>query len=163
MKLTKSKYNKLLESIGTTLQTARQNAVNAINIELVQANWLIGKYIIEYEQQGKERAEYGTELIVSLAKDLKLRFGKGFSRSNLQLMRQFYIKYPELGKLLKKPQIRQTVSGKLLSWSHYAELLTITDDLARSFYEKQAIKENWGFREMNMTCNATSGNFIIRM
>lgn len=137
MKVSKTKYNELLDNIGSTLQNARENAAKAVNVELVNANWLIGKYIVEYEQQGTERANYGVELLVSLSKDLKTRFGKGFSRSNLKLMRLFYIKYPKY----------QTVSG-ILSWSHYAELLTVSDDLARSFYEKQSIKENWGFREM---------------
>jgi len=137
MKLTKSKYNELLHNIGSTLQKARENALRAINTELVKANWETGRHIVEYEQHGKEKADYGSALLKSLAKDLKIKYGKGFSKSNIYLCRQFYIKYP----------IFQTVSGKL-SWSHYAELLTVSDDLARSFYEKQAIKENWGFREM---------------
>jgi hypothetical protein len=163
IKLTTAKYNKLLVNITSTLQRARENAIKAINTELVSVNWLIGKYIVEYEQQGIERAEYGTELLVLLSKDLKTRFGKGFSRSSLQLMRLFYIKYPGF-HAPRKGQIRQTVSGKssksqaspgiLLSWSHYAELLTISDDLARSFYEKQAIKENWSFREMKRQINS---------
>jgi predicted nuclease of restriction endonuclease-like (RecB) superfamily len=158
MPLSKQNYSELIDSIGSTLQRARENAIKAVNTELVKANWLIGKYIVEYEQQGKERAEYGTELLVSLSKDLKVHFGKGFSRSNLQLMRLFYVKYPDFQTQFEPNQIRQTVSGKseksqtlsgiLLSWSHYAELLTVSDDLARMFYEKQAIKENWSFREM---------------
>lgn len=158
MKPVKSKYYELLDNIGSTLQRARENAVHAINIELIKANWVIGKYIVEYEQEGKQRAEYGTELLATLSRDLKTKFGKGFSRSNLQLMRLFYIKYPNFQTASGKIEIRQTVSGKsekrqtasgiLLSWSHYAELLTVSDDLARNFYEKQALKENWSFREM---------------
>ena len=134
---TKSKYNELLNNIGSTFQNAKKNAIKAINTELVKANWEIGKYIIKYEQNGKEKAEYGSSLLTNLAKDLKIKYGKGFSKSNIYLCRQFYIKYPKF----------QTVSG-ILSWSHYAELLTVSDDLARSFYEKQTIKENWSFREM---------------
>lgn len=137
MKISKTKYTELLDNIGSTLQKARENAVKAVNNELVKANWEIGQYIVEYEQHGKEKAEYGSALLTNLAKDLKIKYGKGFSKSNIYLCRQFYIKYPKF----------QTVSGKL-SWSHYAELLTVSDDLARSFYEKQTIKENWGFREM---------------
>jgi len=72
----------------------------------VKANWIIGRHIVEFEQQGKERAGYGTELLVSLFKDLKTRFGKGFSRSNLQLMRLFYIKYPNFQAMFGKPEIR---------------------------------------------------------
>ncbi|HJV78939.1 MAG TPA: PDDEXK nuclease domain-containing protein [Paludibacter sp.] len=137
MSLSKNKYNQLLDNIGTTLQKAKENAIKAINTELVKANWEIGRHIVEFEQQGKEKADYGSALLTNLAKDLKIKYGKGFSKSNIYLCRLFYIKYPKF----------QTVSGKL-SWSHYAELLTVSDDLARSFYEKQSIKENWSFREM---------------
>lgn len=143
LNLSKNKYNELLNSIGSTLQRARENAVKAINNELVRANWEIGRNIVEYEQHGKEKAEYGSSLLTNLAKDLKLKHGKGFSKSNIYLCRQFFIKYPKF----------QTVSGKL-SWSHYSELLTVSDDLARSFYEKQAIKENWSLREMKRQIDA---------
>jgi predicted nuclease of restriction endonuclease-like (RecB) superfamily len=144
MKLTAKKYNQLLDNIGTTLQKAKENAVKAINTELVKANWEIGKHIVEFEQYGREKADYGSSLLTSLAKDLKTKYGKGFSKSNIYLCRLFYIKYPKF----------QTVSGKL-SWSHYAELLTISDELARSFYEKQGIKENWSFREMKRQIDAS--------
>lgn len=137
MKLIQNKYNELLDNIGSTLQKAKENAIKAINTELVKANWEIGRHIVEFEQQGKEKADYGSALLTNLSKDLKSRFGKGFSKSNIYLCRQFYIKYPKF----------QTVSGKL-SWSHYAELLTVSDDLERNFYEKQGVKENWTFREM---------------
>ncbi|MEQ1734079.1 MAG: PDDEXK nuclease domain-containing protein [Bacteroidia bacterium] len=137
MPLTNASYNQLVTAIGTTLQTARENAFKAVNTELVKANWEIGKHIVEFEQQGKQKADYGSALLANLARDLKLNFGKGFSRSNLQVMRLFYIAYP----------ICQTLSGKL-SWSHYAELTTISNELARSFYEKQTVIENWSYREM---------------
>jgi predicted nuclease of restriction endonuclease-like (RecB) superfamily len=131
------KYSELIDSIGLTLQKARENAIKAINTELVEANWEIGRYIVEFEQEGKDKADYGSSLLTNLAKDLKTRYGKGFSKSNIYLCRQFYLVYPKF----------QTVSGKL-NWSHYAELLTISDNLARNFYEQQAIKENWSFREL---------------
>lgn len=131
------KYNQLIDSIGSTIEKARDNAIRAVNAELVKANWQIGRYIVDFEQQGKQKAEYGSFLLANLAKDLKVKYGKGYSKSNIYLCRQFFIKYPKF----------QTVSGKL-SWSHYAELLTISDDLARNFYEKQTVKENWSFREM---------------
>lgn len=137
MKVTANKYHQLLNNIGATLQRARANAIKAINSELVKANWEIGRYIVEFEQHGKEKADYGSALLTTLSKDLKNNYGKGFSKSNIYLCRMFYIRYPKF----------QTVSGKL-SWSHYSELLTISDDLARNFYEKQTIKENWSFREM---------------
>jgi predicted nuclease of restriction endonuclease-like (RecB) superfamily len=137
MKPIVNKYSQLLDNIGSALQRARENAVKAINTELIKANWEIGRHIVEFEQHGKEKADYGSALLTSLAKDLKAKYGKGFSKSNIYLCRLFYLRYQKF----------QTLSGKL-SWSHYAELLTVSDDLARNFYEKQSIKENWSFREM---------------
>ncbi|MDL2228394.1 DUF1016 N-terminal domain-containing protein [Bacteroidales bacterium OttesenSCG-928-K03] len=142
MQLTDNTYNQLISNIGVTLQKARENAFKAINHELVKANWEIGKHIIEYEQHGNKKADYGSSLLTNIAKDLKIVYGKGFSKSTIYLCRQFYLKYP----------IFQTVSGKL-SWSHYAELLTVSDDLARAFYEKQAVIENWSSRELKRQIN----------
>ncbi len=130
-------YQKLVDSIGITIESARQRAIQAVNNELLKANWEIGRYIVEYEQHGNEKAEYGSSLLTNLSKDLKSRFGKGFSKSNIYLMRQFYLKY----------QIFQSVTGKL-TWTHYADLLGVSDDYARGFYEKQAINENWSVREL---------------
>jgi predicted nuclease of restriction endonuclease-like (RecB) superfamily len=130
-------YQKLVDSIGITIESARQRAIQAVNNELLKANWEIGKYIVEYEQHGNEKAEYGSSLLTNLSKDLKSRFGKGFSKSNIYLMRQFYLKY----------QIFQSVTGKL-TWTHYAELLGVSDDIARGFYEKQAVNDNWSVREL---------------
>ena len=137
MNISIQKYSILVDRIGSTLKQARENAIHAVNTELVKANWEIGRHIVEFEQEGKEKAEYGSALLANLAKDLKNKYGNGFSKSNIYLCRQFYLKYPTF----------QTVSGKL-SWSHYADLLTISDDLARSFYEKQTVNENWSLREM---------------
>lgn len=130
-------YQKLVDSIGVTIESARQSAILAVNNELLKANWEIGKYIVEYEQHGNEKAEYGSSLLTNLSKDLKSRFGKGFSKSNIYLMRQFFLKY----------QIFQSVTGKL-TWTHYAELLGVSDDFARGFYEKQAVNDHWSVREL---------------
>lgn len=130
-------YQKLIDTIGITIENARHRAYQAANYELLKANWEVGKYIVEYEQQGNVKAEYGTSLLANLSKDLKSRFGRGFSKSNIYLMRQFFIKY----------QIFQSVIGKL-TWTHYAELLGVSDDFARAFYENQAINENWSVREL---------------
>lgn len=143
MQLKSHTYNQLLYNIERTLRESRVSAIKAINHELIKANWEIGKHIVEYEQNGNEKADYGSALLTNIAKDLKIIYGKGFSKSNIYLYRQFYIKYP----------IFQTVSGKL-SWSLYAELLTVSDDLARSFYEKQAILENWSYRELKRQINS---------
>ncbi|MES2618434.1 MAG: PDDEXK nuclease domain-containing protein [Bacteroidota bacterium] len=137
MKPSKNKYNDLLTNIGETIETARQNAIKAVNTELVKANWEIGRHIIKFEQHGHERAEYGSELLTKLSRDLKLLYGKGFGRRNVLDMRRFYVAYP----------IWQTVSAKL-SWSHFVVLLGISDETARKFYEKQSIQENWSIREL---------------
>jgi hypothetical protein len=130
-------YQQLIEKIGNTYQSAKGKIYSAVNVEMLYAYWEIGKEIIEFEQDGKLKAEYGKQLLENLAKDLSLHYGKGFSRSNLQYMRLLYYYYP----------ICQTLSGKL-TWSHYIELVSIDDKLAREFYEKQAITENWTIREL---------------
>ena len=137
MNITKDKYNELLKNIGLTLNKARENAVKAINAELVKANWEIGRHIIEFEQHGNERAEYGSNLLARLSKDLRTHHGKGFGRRNLLDMRRFFLAYPKW----------QTVSAKL-SWSHYVLLISITEDSARSFYLKQVLNENLSVREL---------------
>jgi len=137
MKPSKTNYKNLLDNIGQAIETARLNAVKAVNNELVKANWEIGRHIVEYEQQGQERAEYGSELLTRLSKDLRQQYGKGFGRRNVLDMRRFYLAYPKW----------QTLSAKL-SWSHFIVLLGVSDDTARKFYEKQAIHENWSKREL---------------
>lgn len=133
----KPKYRKLLSDIGHTIDAARHNAVNAINIQLVKANWEIGRHIVEFEQEGQERAEYGSDLLARLSKDLTLAYGKGFGRRNILDMRRFYLTY----------QKWQTVSAKL-SWSHYIVLIGISNNVARKFYERQAINEKPTVREL---------------
>lgn len=132
-----NEYQLLLKKIGETYTYHKSKAVNFVNKELLLSYWKIGEYIVHFEQKGKLKAEYGKQLLIRLAKDLKVKYGKGFSRSNLYQMRQFYLKYP----------ILQTVSGEL-TWSHYVELLTISDDLARNFYQKQTLIEGWSIREL---------------
>ncbi len=136
-------YRLLLNSISSLLEHARAKAYSAVNEILVKTYWEVGQQIVEFEQKGKEKAEYGRQLLDSLATDLKIKAGKGFSRSNLYLMRLFYLKYPKI----------QTVSGKF-SWSHYAELLGVSDDLARGFYEQQCLIEKWTVRELNRQINS---------
>ena len=104
---------------------------------MVHSYWEIGQYIIEYEQKGHSKAEYGSEVLKRLSRDLTDRYGKGFSRSNVFYMRKRYATYPELGQL-----------SSILSWSHYVELMKLDDDLERSFYEKECESEHWGVREL---------------
>ena len=130
-------YDRLLVSVGKTLEQGRQQAVYAVNSAMVRTYWEIGRQIVEYEQHGNEKAEYGSGLLNQLSKDLTIRYGSGFSLSNINKMRKMYLTYP----------ILQTVSAKL-TWSHYIELLKIDDPLERSFYEKECEEEHWGVREL---------------
>ena len=132
-----SDYDALLQNIGLELSRGRQRVVSAVNTAMVESYWQIGHYIVEFEQNGNEKAEYGSDILNRLSRDLTDRYGKGFSHSNLIYIRKFYITYPK----------SQTVSD-FLTWSHYVELLKIDDPLERSFYEKQAKREQWGVREL---------------
>jgi predicted nuclease of restriction endonuclease-like (RecB) superfamily len=137
MKSKKTNYNELLTSIGQAIENARRDALKAVNTQLVKANWEVGKYIVEFEQQGNERAEYGSDLLARLSRDLRLRYGKGFSRRNVLDMRRFYLAYPKW----------QTVSAKL-SWSHFIILLSISDGDIRKFYQNYSERESWSIREL---------------
>ena len=132
-----SSYNSLLAHIGEALEYGRKKAVSRINESIVETYWTIGKYIVDFEQAGNEKAEYGSETLKRLSKDLIIRYGNGFGLSNVYRMRQLYTAFP----------IFATVSQKL-SWSHYVELLKIADPLERSFYLKECEQENWGVREL---------------
>ena len=137
MAVTTYDYNQLIDNISSLWATAKEKAINAVNTELLEANWQTGKYIVEFEQGGKVRAEYGKQLLVNLAKDLTLKNGRGFSRSNLLYMRKFYLSFPK----------SETVSH-ILTWSHYFEILKCDDPLEMSFYFKQCINEGWKVREL---------------
>ena len=136
-------YVSLISQIGQLLQQGREASIRFVNTTLVQTYWHIGKYIVEFEQNGEKKAEYGTELLDHLSKDLTASYGKGFSRSNLFQMRQFYIKFPKI----------QTVSVQL-TWSHLAEIIKADDALEIAFYVKQCEKENWSFRELRRHMNS---------
>ena len=127
----------LVEEIKSVLNAARSNVARQVNNELLSTYWNIGRIIAEYEQTVPERADYGKQTLKELSKALTNEFGKGFSVSNIQFMRRFYQTY----------QIQQTASVKL-SWSHYCELLSISDPDKRSFYEKEAVNSNWSVREL---------------
>ena len=127
----------VVNEIKEVLEKARSNVAITVNRELLVSYWKIGEIIVRYEQNEQIRATYGEQTLKQLAKELSKEFGRGFSRSNLQNMRSFYLNY----------EICQTVSGKL-SWSHYCELLSISEKNKRSFYEKEAINSNWSVREL---------------
>lgn len=130
-------YDSLLDVISATLNQGQVRAVRAASTHLIETYWLVGRHIVEFEQGGLAKAEYGAGLIPRLSKDLRLRHGKGFDRSNLIRMRQFYLAYP-----------KGATPSHLLSWSHLVELLKIDDPLERGFYEKQSVAEKWSIREL---------------
>ena len=130
-------YNKLVSDIGTLLNNGRKQMAIAVNTSMVQTYWSIGKHIVEFEQKGNERAEYGSNLINRLSRDLTERYGKGFGKSNLLYIRKFYLTFPKSG----------TVSH-LLTWSHFYEILKKDDPMEISFYVKQCEIEGWSVREL---------------
>ena len=129
--------NPMILEIRELLESARKNVAQQVNAQLLTTYWNIGRIIVEYEQQNQIRAEYGKQTLKELSRELTREFGKGFSVSNIQFMRRFYQSYP----------IQQTASVKL-SWSHYCERLSISDDSKRSFYEKESIHSGWSVREL---------------
>ena len=130
-------HQDVFDNIKQLMDQARNRVSREVNTILVQTYWEIGRIIVEDEQGNLERAEYGKKLIADLSKRLTKEYGKGFSRANLQNMRSFYLLYP----------ICQTLSGKL-SWSHYCELLSVSDEKKRSFYEKETVQASWSVREL---------------
>lgn len=130
-------YSALLDSIDNVWNHAQEKAVEAVNTGLLLANWETGRYIVEFEQKGQLRAEYGANLLSNLSRDLTIRRGKGFSRSNLTYMRKLYIAFPK----------RETLSHKL-TWSHYFEILKCDDQMEMQFYYNEAINQKWKVREL---------------
>lgn len=128
---------KMIEDIKNIIMSSREKVTYAVNNTMVNAYWNVGKIIVENEQNGNIKAEYGKQVMQELSKELKKTLGSGFSVSNLQYMRRFYITYPK----------QQTLSVKL-SWSHYCELLSIEEEDERNFYEKECINANWSVREL---------------
>lgn len=127
----------LISEIRDVLITARSNVAHQVNSELLSAYWNIGRIIVEHEQGSNERAVYGKDTMKQLSRALTKEFGRGFSLSNVYNMRQFYLDYPKF----------QSLTGKL-TWTHYCELMSISDRDRRSFYEKECERSGWSVREM---------------
>lgn len=130
-------YQGLVAAIGELLERARARIATEANTTLVETYWATGRYIVEYEQNGSDRAKYGSALLSSLARDLTLAHGRGFNRNNLQYMRKLYRHFPKC----------TTLSCKL-GWSHYLEILKCSDDLAIDFYCTECVRSNWNVREL---------------
>ena len=163
-------YQSIFGNVSSVIDAARQSAARSVNAIMTAAYWMIGQYIVEFEQGGKERAEYGTALVERLAVDLTERFGRGFSRQNIWQMRLFYQSYPPEQNL-------QTVSGESeysenlqtapvessltsiasrfpLPWSAYVRLLSVENINAREFYETEALRGGWSIRQLDRQINS---------
>jgi len=152
----KPSNTKFYSQIVDLLQSSRNRVVRTVNQTMVLTYFEIGKMLIEEEQGGKERADYGKELLKGLSKVLTKEFGKGFSVDNLENMRRFYLAYGKsetLSRISSSP-ISETTSRKskqielILSWSHYLNLMRIDDENERKFYEIESFKNNWSLREL---------------
>ena len=122
-----------IQEIKQIVTNARQKAYVAINSAMVEAYWLMGKRIVEQEQEGKGRADYGSRLLKSLSKELTAEFGKGFSVGSLYYYRQFYQTFPEIF----------ATPWRILTWSHYKRLMQVSNANARAWYQKEAAEQMW--------------------
>lgn len=171
--------SELLQRIRQIWESARSQAARSVNSALVQANWLIGRQIVEAEQGGKSRAAYSSRLLETLSESLEKDYGSGFSVTALKYMRMFYLGYPELLEIrhavrdesasasaeAKGPAVRDFSAtaaetdwqpGRLhagLSWTHYRTLLKVERREARDFYEIEAIRGGWSARQLERQIN----------
>lgn len=147
----------LADKIVEVIDAGKQALAININETIKQTYWQIGRHIVEFEQGGNARAKYGTAMLSNLAKILRAKVGRGYSRPNLSNMRKFYLLYPicqTSDKLGESPQMSEKSTpicqtSDKLTWSHICELLTIDDPLEREFYEKEAVSEGWTVDELH--------------
>jgi hypothetical protein len=168
MKQLNKKYNDednmLVNDLRSIVSKARSKAFAAVNYSLVERNWRIGQRIVEEEQNGASRAEYGKHVIEVASAALTEEFGKGFSETNIRTFRKFFLIFDDLeiqqtlsdeSSLL--PQKGQTQSAqselRLLPWSHYERLIRVEDKKAREWYAKEAFEQGWSFRTLNRNIN----------
>lgn len=145
---------RLYSRVAGLLHAARQTAVRSINTIMVQTYFQIGQMIVEEEQHGKERAEYGKQLMKRLSQRLQREFGKGFSVQNLENMRKFYSLYKHASEKSQSPIRNSDLKEFQLSWTHYLMLIRIGDIAERNFYEIEALQNNWSVRELKRNFDA---------
>ena len=136
------KTGSVFEDACNIIETAQKVAYSAVDLTLVHRNWLLGKRIADEELNGESRAEYGAEVIKKLSKDLNAQYGRGYTKTNLYNFYSFYKMYPE---------IFHSESGKSnvkLSWTHYRVLIQVKDDIAREWYENEALRETWSVKAL---------------
>ena len=164
-------YSGLLDGVVDLLKESRQSSVRAVNSIMTATYWEIGRRIVQFEQNGESRAEYGTDLLKRLGRDLTATAGRGFGWRNLYSMRGFYLAYPpilqtvsaksdEAGKMQTASANSQTVSAQLenpkfpLTWSHYVRLIKVENAEARKFYETEALRGGWSVRQLDRQANS---------
>jgi len=135
----------IVNDIRQILRQARRKVYTAINFAMTEAYWHIGMCIVQEEQQGKHRAEYGRQIIRELSKQLSAEYGKGFSETNLKNFRQFYLTFPE-------NEICYTLRSEL-SWSHYRLIMRVDNPKAREYYIAEAAGQNWSTRTLERNIN----------
>ena len=145
--------NNYINEIKRILKNARQKAYTAVNSAMVEAYWEIGRRIVEEEQRGKERAEYGKEIVKNLSKELTEEFGKGFSRRTLWEMRKLYVYFSDYEKV-------RTLFAQL-TWSHFQKVLRVSDEKARIFYLTEAAENMWSVRTLDRNISTLYYNRIV--
>ena len=153
-KIIVAKQDKLFfAEIAAILQEARKTAYKTVNALMVQTNWQIGKRIVEQEQKGKSRADYGDYLIVNLSRFLTDTLGKGFSEANIRNFRQFYICFPNGFQFAT----RRVANPENLSWSHWRLLMRLDNDVERDYYIAETSEQNWNVKTLER--NIRSGYY----
>ncbi|MFA3799957.1 YhcG family protein [Leptotrichia hongkongensis] len=142
-----------INEIKTILKNARQKAYTAVNSAMVEAYWKIGRRIVEEEQSGRERAEYGKEIIKNLSKELTEEFGKGFGERNIRNIRQFYVLFSDYEKW-------KSLISKL-TWTHIQKVLRVSDEKARIFYLTEAAENMWSVRTLDRNISTLYYNRIV--
>ena len=145
--------NNYINEIKKILKNARQKAYTAVNSAMVEAYWEIGRRIVEEEQRGKERAEYGKEIVKNLSKELTEEFGKGFSRRTLWEMRKLYVYFSDYEKV-------RTLFAQL-TWSHFQKVLRVSDEKARIFYLTEAAENMWSVRTLDRNISTLYYNRLV--
>lgn len=145
--------NNYINEVKEILKSARQKAYNTINSVMVEAYWKIGRRIVEEEQSGRERAEYGKEIIKNLSKELTEEFGKGFGERNIRNIRQFYVLFSDYEKW-------KSLISKL-TWTHIQKVLRVSDEKARIFYLTEAAENMWSVRALDRNISTLYYNRIV--
>jgi predicted nuclease of restriction endonuclease-like (RecB) superfamily len=158
------KSENYIQEIKQILVQARQKAYAAVNTAMVEAYWLIGKRIVKEEQNGKDRAAYGKEVIKNVSLELTKEFGKGFSETNIKYFRQFFNCFPDLirhslSDKFEDKEICHTASDRFeqinftrLNWTHIRQILRVTSKEAQLWYLQEAAQQNWSVRNPTTNC-----------